>query len=101
MRVHHRRVVLEQFVTGNTPWVHIDTYAWNQTSRLGRPEGGEALDCRRVSLYPIPPAAQENETAGSCMVRGEQHDVGDADQENFASVIHPWRYTVFGRSAGS
>lgn len=42
---------LEQFVTKDTPWVHIDTFAWNQTSRAGRPEGGEALGLRAVFKY--------------------------------------------------
>jgi leucyl aminopeptidase len=35
---------LQRFVT--TPWVHIDTYAWNDSARPGRPEGGEALGLR-------------------------------------------------------
>jgi leucyl aminopeptidase len=39
---------LEHFVTPETPWVHIDTFAWNQASRPGRPEGGEALGLRAV-----------------------------------------------------
>ncbi len=42
---------LEHFVTKGTPWVHIDTFAWNQTSRAGRPEGGEALGLRAVFHY--------------------------------------------------
>jgi leucyl aminopeptidase len=39
---------LEAFVGRTTPWVHIDTYAWNQKSRPGRPEGGEALALRAL-----------------------------------------------------
>ncbi len=39
---------LEHFVTKSTPWVHIDTYAWNQGDRPGRPKGGEALGLRAV-----------------------------------------------------
>jgi leucyl aminopeptidase len=42
---------LEHFVTKGTPWVHIDTFAWNQASRAGRPEGGEALGLRAVFHY--------------------------------------------------
>jgi len=42
---------LEHFVSENTPWVHIDTFAWNQSSRPGRPEGGEALGLRAVFHY--------------------------------------------------
>jgi leucyl aminopeptidase len=37
---------LEKFVGKDIPWVHIDTFAWNPTSRPGRPEGGEALGMR-------------------------------------------------------
>jgi leucyl aminopeptidase len=37
---------LERFVPGGTPWAHLDTYAWNDSSRAGRPAGGEALGLR-------------------------------------------------------
>jgi leucyl aminopeptidase len=37
---------LQEFVSANTPWAHVDTYAWNQKARPGRPEGGEALGLR-------------------------------------------------------
>ena len=39
---------LEKFVDGDVPWVHIDTFAWNNSSKPGRPEGGEALGMRAV-----------------------------------------------------
>jgi leucyl aminopeptidase len=39
---------LAEFVGPETPWAHIDTYAWNQSSRPGRPEGGEALGLRAL-----------------------------------------------------
>jgi leucyl aminopeptidase len=39
---------LAEFVGTETPWAHIDTYAWNQSSRPGRPEGGEALGLRAL-----------------------------------------------------
>jgi len=42
---------LEHFVDQNTPWVHIDTFAWNQSNRAGRPEGGEALGLRAMFHY--------------------------------------------------
>lgn len=42
---------LEYFVTAQTDWVHIDTFGWNQTSRPGRPHGGEALGLRAVFHY--------------------------------------------------
>ena len=37
---------LERFVPGSTPWAHLDTYAWNDSSRAGHPQGGEALGLR-------------------------------------------------------
>ena len=42
---------LEHFVTEGTDWVHIDTFGWNQTSRPGRPVGGEALSLRASFRY--------------------------------------------------
>jgi leucyl aminopeptidase len=39
---------LAEFVSPSTPWAHIDTYAWNATSRPGRPEGAEALGLRAL-----------------------------------------------------
>jgi len=42
---------LEHFVTPETDWVHIDTWAWNQGSRPGRPAGGEAIGLRATFHY--------------------------------------------------
>lgn len=42
---------LEYFVNAQTDWVHIDTFGWNQTSRPGRPLGGEALGLRASFNY--------------------------------------------------
>ena len=39
---------LAEFVPESVAWAHIDTYAWNQKSRPGRPEGGEALALRAL-----------------------------------------------------
>jgi leucyl aminopeptidase len=39
---------LAEFVGAETPWAHIDTYAWNPSARPGRPEGGEALGLRAL-----------------------------------------------------
>jgi leucyl aminopeptidase len=39
---------LRRFVVPGTPWVHLDLYAWNDTTRPGRPEGGEAQGLRAV-----------------------------------------------------
>jgi leucyl aminopeptidase len=37
---------LQEFVPATVPWAHIDLMAWNQSSRPGRPEGGEAMGLR-------------------------------------------------------
>ncbi len=42
---------LQHFVNAETPWVHIDTFGWNQSTRPGRPVGGEALGLRAVFNY--------------------------------------------------
>ena len=39
---------LERFVPAQTPWLHLDTYAWNDGDRPGRPKGGEALGLRAM-----------------------------------------------------
>lgn len=33
---------MQHFVQDSTKWAHIDAYAWNESSRPGKPEGGEA-----------------------------------------------------------
>jgi leucyl aminopeptidase len=42
---------LESFVRPEIPWVHIDTFGWNEANRPGRPMGGEALGLRAVFRY--------------------------------------------------
>jgi len=42
---------LERFVDSKTPWVHIDSYAWNAEANPGRPIGGEALCLRALFSY--------------------------------------------------
>jgi leucyl aminopeptidase len=42
---------LEYFVPTKCDWVHLDTFAWNASSRPGRPEGGEALGLRAMFRY--------------------------------------------------
>jgi leucyl aminopeptidase len=37
---------LKEFVSDTTPWAHFDIYAWNNRTRPGRPEGGEAMVLR-------------------------------------------------------
>lgn len=39
---------LKRFVPSETPWTHLDTYAWRDTAKPGRPKGGEALGLRAV-----------------------------------------------------
>lgn len=39
---------LRRFVPTETAWAHVDTYAWNDSTRPGRPEGGEAQALRAV-----------------------------------------------------
>ena len=42
---------LERFVSPTTPWVHLDSYAWNGEAAPGRPAGGEALALRTLFAY--------------------------------------------------
>ena len=39
---------LDHFVPADIPWAHCDVYAWNDASRPGRPQGGEAQGLRAV-----------------------------------------------------
>jgi len=39
---------LKEFVPDEVPWAHFDMMAWNNTSRPGRPEGGEAQVARAI-----------------------------------------------------
>lgn len=40
---------LKRFVPNDIPWGHLDVYAWNDSSRPGRPEGGEATGLRALA----------------------------------------------------
>jgi len=42
---------LDEFVAAEVPWAHIDTYAWADRDRPGRPAGGEALSLRAAMAY--------------------------------------------------
>ncbi|OOG61789.1 leucyl aminopeptidase [Rhodanobacter sp. B04] len=42
---------LERFVPDGTPWLHLDTYAWNDSDRPGRPRGGEAMGLRALFAF--------------------------------------------------
>ncbi len=37
---------LQRFIAAGQRWLHLDLYAWNDGTRLGRPEGGEAQTLR-------------------------------------------------------
>jgi leucyl aminopeptidase len=39
---------MERFIPEGMPWVHLDTYAWNDGDRPGRPRGGEAMGLRAM-----------------------------------------------------
>ncbi|MCR0983183.1 leucyl aminopeptidase family protein [Roseomonas populi] len=39
---------LRRFVPDGVPWAHLDLYAWNDSARPGRPEGGEAMGLRAL-----------------------------------------------------
>ncbi|GAA0595907.1 leucyl aminopeptidase family protein [Craurococcus roseus] len=39
---------LQRFVPDATRWAHLDLYAWNDSTRPGRPEGGETQGMRAV-----------------------------------------------------
>lgn len=42
---------LERFVPDGMPWLHLDTYAWNDSDRPGRPRGGEAMGLRAMFAF--------------------------------------------------
>ena len=42
---------MDAFVKETTPWIHMDTVAWNMSSRPGRPEGGEAMGLRALYAF--------------------------------------------------
>jgi len=39
---------LKKFVPDETPWAHLDTYAWRDAAKPGRPKGGDALGLRTL-----------------------------------------------------
>jgi leucyl aminopeptidase len=39
---------MERFIPEGLPWLHLDTYAWNDGDRPGRPRGGEAMGLRAM-----------------------------------------------------
>jgi leucyl aminopeptidase len=50
---------MKNFVPEATPWAHLDTWAWRDSVKPGRPKGGEALGLRAIfealrHHYPVP-----------------------------------------------
>ena len=39
---------LKRFVPDAVQWAHVDTYAWRDAAKPGRPKGGDALGLRAV-----------------------------------------------------
>ena len=39
---------MRRFLAPDTNWLHLDMYAWNDATRPGRPEGGEAMGIRAL-----------------------------------------------------
>ena len=39
---------LRRFVPDDIPWAHLDTWAWREPAKPGRPKGGDALGLRAV-----------------------------------------------------
>ncbi|NBU89440.1 MAG: leucyl aminopeptidase family protein [Betaproteobacteria bacterium] len=44
-------IFLEDFVPQDQAWLHIDLFAWNDTSRPGKPAGGEAQTVRTLLAF--------------------------------------------------
>jgi leucyl aminopeptidase len=49
---------LQSFVKPATPWAHFDCYCWNDQTRPGRPEGGEATGLQGI-WYAVREAVQQ------------------------------------------
>lgn len=58
---------LQEFIDAGTPWAHIDTFAWNNRDRPGRPEGGEALALRALFAF-VSSWAQTKKGKGSAIM---------------------------------
>jgi leucyl aminopeptidase len=44
-------IYLERFVPDDVAWLHVDTFAWNDTAQPGRPVGGEAMGLRALFAF--------------------------------------------------
>ncbi|HYI42123.1 MAG TPA: leucyl aminopeptidase family protein, partial [Sphingomicrobium sp.] len=50
-------IFMKRFVPDHIPWAHLDTFAWRDGAKPGRPKGGDALGLRATfaalqQLYP-------------------------------------------------
>ena len=62
---------LKEFVPDDVPWAHFDMMAWNNSSRPGRPEGGEAQVARAIF-------AAIEKRVGSSLMPSSRPSAGDA-----------------------
>ncbi len=44
----HGALFLQQFVDASIDWIHIDCYAWEQSGKAGRPQGGADTGMRAI-----------------------------------------------------
>jgi leucyl aminopeptidase len=58
---------LQEFIEPGMRWAHIDTFAWNNRDRPGRPEGGEALGLRGLFSF-VQAWAQSKMGKGSAII---------------------------------
>ena len=58
---------LQEFIDPGVQWAHIDTFAWNNRDRPGRPEGGEALGLRALFAF-VSAWAQPKKSKGSAII---------------------------------
>lgn len=56
---------LQRFVEPPVKWAHIDTYAWNDSARAGRPEGGETLALRALVAATLRMINESDVSSGS------------------------------------
>ena len=63
---------LQRFVEPSIRWAHIDSYAWNDHARPGRPEGGEALGLQALFHAVLPILNLENRPKQSGNVIGTE-----------------------------
>jgi leucyl aminopeptidase len=59
---------LQRFLAPGTKWAHFDVYAWNDSGRPGRPEGGEA-QCLRAAYDAIARRLHIAESGGAPIYR--------------------------------